>query len=1095
MLKTVCRLNRLFVLLLIIAGVTLSVRGAQSPEISGVTFPQSFIVVGPVTNSEIFANASVCDGVGNTFVTGSFEGLATFGTNALNSSGGFAQDDVYLAKYDPAGNVLWARSAGGTSKEYGLAIGLDGAGGVFLTGTSDSYPFKIGTNLFYNVAKSMFVARYDSNGNLLWAQSGGSPSVFAPAVMTVNSLAHDPSGNVIVAGSFIGSPLITGLASSVSLTNKSAYDGDMFLAKYDLNGVLLWAKNYGGTNTETASAVATDSTGAIYVAGGYQTSTTFGAQTYTNLVERLLLAKFSAAGNLVWVSNLSDATNSNPGHSFSIAIDAADRITMDFQGNLSSIPFNYRGTNFNLSNGALNLLAQFDSGGNLLWLRKSPYYAGRATLAVDKQNSIYLGGNAGLLSSGTSSQLSLDVVKMSSSGDGIWTNVVQRGSFGPGLPTVSVDDSYVAHVSSTMSGGDKGNFITVGWTNIYPFQGFGQNQLLFQIAASFLPVPPEFLQQPTNMVFQPPKGLTNTALARAWPSPSYFWYKDGVKITSQTNFFLALGPTGFTNQASYFVVASNAYGMATSIVVNAQAGIAFAPAPPTNITVVVGGTVVISGGGTGVTPISSYRWRFNGTNLANATGATLTLTSITSAQSGNYTLVISNSTGAITSAPPTVVTVLEVGSIDPSWTAGLNCLSLQSLVRSPDGSYYVANGSTVGRDLANGILDTNVFLYHFWKNVSGQYSGPNVLLREPNGKILVGGTFTTYLPTPQTITNVYRLARLNTDGTLDSSFNVGNGPLDIPDGFNGLYTKVNSLIRLTNGQYLVAGLFNQFNGKARTNLVRLNNDGSLDNSFPSHSFKPNANYPSSAFGSVSQIVLQADGKLLVGGQFEAMDGVTNNALMRLNSDGTIDTSFSQANGAFGRVNGILPLADGRILAVGAFAYATNTGVIRYYTNGERDPTWLGKAPGEVYSITLLQNNKLLLTGNGFIRRFTYDGLNDTNFYTGTYFDDKFTYTAVLEPSGNVTVGGDYGLRRLLLETTPQLVPTFSSGSGGAVVNGQFQFSACGGMDGQTVIVQASVNLMTWVDVSTNVVTGGCISYTDPQVPALPNRYYRLSILP
>jgi hypothetical protein len=195
------------------------------------------------------------------------------------------------------------------------------------------------------------------------------------------------------------------------------------------------------------------------------------------------------------------------------------------------------------------------------------------------------------------------------------------------------------------------------------------------------------------------------------------------------------------------------------------------------------------------------------------------------------------------------------------------------------------------------------------------------------------------------------------------------------------------------------------------------------------------------------------------------------------------------------VNGILPLADGRILAVGAFAYATNTGVIRYYTNGERDPTWLGKAPGEVYSITLLQNNKLLLTGNGFIRRFNYDGLNDTNFYTGTYFDDKFTYASLLEPNGNVTVGGDYGLRRLLLETTPQLVPTFSSGSGGAVVNGQFQFSACGGMDGQTVIVQASVNLMTWVDVSTNVVTGGCISYTDPQVPALPNRYYRLSILP
>lgn len=1080
--NTVLRFAGKVLLLFTVASLSLSVRAVQPPEISGVTFPQSFIVVGPVTNSEIFANASVCDGAGNTFVTGSFEGLATFGTNALNSSGGFGFDDVYLVKYDPAGNVLWARRAGGTGTEYGLAIGLDGAGGVFLTGTSDSYPFAIGTNRFYNVSKSMFVARYDGNGNLLWAQSGGSPSIFTPAVMTINSLARDPSGNVIVAGSFTGKPLITGVASSVSLTNKSAYDEDMFLAKYDANGGLLWANNYGSTNTETASAVATDSTGAIYVAGGYQLGTTFGAQTFTNFVEGLLLAKFSAAGNLVWVSNLSDATNSNPGHSFAIVVDTADRITMSFQGNLSSIPFNYRGTNFNLSTGALSLLAQFDTSGNLLWLRQSPY-GGRASLAVDKQNSIYLG------------QGSLSVVKMSSSGVGVWTNTVQGGSFTPGLPTVSVDDSYIAHVSSTMSGGDKGYFITVGWTNIYPFQGFGQNQLLFQIASNFVAVPPVFLQQPTNMVFQPPKGLTNTALARAWPAPSYSWYMNGVKLTSQTNFFLALGPTGFTNQTGYFIVASNAYGMTTSSVVNAQAGIAFAPAPPTNAYVVVGGTLSLSGGGTGTAPITSYLWLLNGTNLANATSATLTLTNLALTQSGNYTLVISNATGVLTSTPPTVVTVLGIGFIDPSWTAVLGCSTLQSLVRSPDGSFYVANGSTVGRVLANGTTDTNVFLYHNWKNVSGQYLGPNVLLREPSGKILVGGTFTTYFPTPQTTTNVYRLARLNTDGSLDGSFNVGIGPLDIPDGNNGLYTKVTSIIRLTNGQYLVAGLFNQFNGQSRTNLVRLNNDGSLDNSFPSHSFKPNDNYPSSAFGSVNQIVFQADGKLLVGGQFEAMDGVTNNALMRLNTNGTVDTSFSQANGYLGYVNAILPLADGRILVGGAFANVTNTGTFRYFTNGVKDATWLGKAPGEVYSLTLLQNNKLLLTGNGFIRRFTYDGLNDTNFYTGTYFDDKFTYTAALEPNGNITVGGNFGLRRLLLEPIPQIVPTFSSGSGVAVVNGQLQFSACGGVDGQTVIVQASSNLVTWVNVSTNIVGGGCISYTDPQLPAPPNRYYRLTTLP
>ena len=92
------------------------------------------------------------------------------------------------------------------------------------------------------------------------------------------------------------------------------------------------------------------------------------------------------------------------------------------------------------------------------------------------------------------------------------------------------------------------------------------------------------------------------------------------------------------------------------------------------------------------------------------------------------------------------------------------------------------------------------------------------------------------------------------------------------------------------------------------------------------------------------------------------------------------------------------------------------------------------------------------------------------------------------------VGGSYGMRRLLLE--PILVaPTFSSGAGVGVVNGQFQISACGGVEGQNIVVQASTDLVNWVNISTNIVTGGCISYTDPQMPPLPNRYYRLTVQP
>ena len=148
-------------------------------------------------------------------------------------------------------------------------------------------------------------------------------------------------------------------------------------------------------------------------------------------------------------------------------------------------------------------------------------------------------------------------------------------------------------------------------------------------------------------------------------------------------------------------------------------------------------------------------------------------------------------------------------------------------------------------------------------------------------------------------------------------------------------------------------------------------------------------------------------------------------------------------------------------------------------------------------MTLTASNKLIFGCNSYVRRTTYDGTNDANFgssATSTFFSGQFTYAIAPEPSGNVMLGGSYGMRRLLLEPV-FVVPTFSSGAGASVVGGQFQISACGGVDGQNVVVQASTDLVNWSNVSTNVVAGGCISYTDPQTPPPPSRYYRLTVQP
>ncbi|HEV2693122.1 MAG TPA: SBBP repeat-containing protein, partial [Verrucomicrobiae bacterium] len=400
--KNISRIFRTSLLLLAAGAAIFSTRADQPPEILYATAPYTAILNLGATNSVLLANASVCDAAGNFYVTGSFEGTAKFGTNVLGSNGGYAFDDMYVVKYDPAGNVLWARQAGGTGKDFGTAITLDGAGGIYVAGTSDSYPATFGTNILYMLTQSLFVVHYDGNGNLKWVERGGSTG-FPGGTVFVNGIAHDAANNVIVAGSFKGSPNFGGNFNgqtgnqTIYLTNHNTVvptgSQDTYLAKFDAGGNLLWAINPGGPDNDYANAVAVDSTGAIYTSGGYTYTNVLGGQTYTNSNEGIFLAKFSGTGDFVWSSNLSDPTNSNPGRGLALAVDGNDRITLSLQGNNSGKPFAFRGSNYALAFGAINLLAQFDVNGNLYWLKQLALNTGSSSLTVDKQNNLYLGGS------------------------------------------------------------------------------------------------------------------------------------------------------------------------------------------------------------------------------------------------------------------------------------------------------------------------------------------------------------------------------------------------------------------------------------------------------------------------------------------------------------------------------------------------------------------------------------------------------------------------------------------------------------------------------------------------------------------------------
>ncbi len=177
---------------------------------------------------------------------------------------------------------------------------------------------------------------------------------------------------------------------------------------------------------------------------------------------------------------------------------------------------------------------------------------------------------------------------------------------------------------------------------------------------------------------------------------------------------------------------------------------------------------------------------------------------------------------------------------------------------------------------------------------------------QPDGKILIGGDFTTLSPNGGAAVARNRIARLNPDGTLDSAFNPNAD------------SQVFSIALQADGKILVGGGFQvPIGGQTRNGFARLNSDGTAD-----IGFNPNVN------GLVRAIALQADGKILVGGSFStiAPNGgppVLRSRIARLNADGTVDPAFDP--NANGNVSAITLQADGKILVGGAFNGANSIG--------------------------------------------------------------------------------------------------------------------------------------------------------------------------
>ncbi|MGN6385804.1 MAG: Calx-beta domain-containing protein, partial [Verrucomicrobiota bacterium] len=167
-----------------------------------------------------------------------------------------------------------------------------------------------------------------------------------------------------------------------------------------------------------------------------------------------------------------------------------------------------------------------------------------------------------------------------------------------------------------------------------------------------------------------------------------------------------------------------------------------------------------------------------------------------------------------------------------------------------------------------------------YNSTPGANNTVHAIVAQPDGKTIIGGDFTAV-----NTRNRNRIARMNNDGSLDRSFNPGTGA----DG------SVNSVVLQPDGRVIIGGGFTSFNGTQRYGIARLQQNGLLDTSF---------NPGLGANGVIRAMALQNDGKLLIGGDFTMINGTNMNYVARLNSNGTLDTSFNPGVGPNGPVNSL-----------------------------------------------------------------------------------------------------------------------------------------------------------------------------------------------
>jgi len=314
-------------------------------------------------SDDVYITSVSTDVSGNVFVAGYLDGDTVYADSIILTNPNPGTADMFIVKYDSSGKVIWADIAGGSGNNYPVKIHTDAMGDVFLTGEFAGSSIIFGNDSLYNASAiflhepEAFIVKYDKNGNVIWAASAGSPDGYS------GGLCADNKGNAYVNGYFVESTMIFG---SDTLTN--ALSNSVFVAKYDSAGIAVWART--ATGNAWSSGACTDTLGHVYLTGYFSgTNITFDSIILTNASpdsNNIFIAKYDSAGNVLWAVSAGGKGN-----------NVASGIVTDAQGNIY-LTGSFTGQSIILGNDTLYsinplkeslYISKYDTSGHLIWAK------------------------------------------------------------------------------------------------------------------------------------------------------------------------------------------------------------------------------------------------------------------------------------------------------------------------------------------------------------------------------------------------------------------------------------------------------------------------------------------------------------------------------------------------------------------------------------------------------------------------------------------------------------------------------------------------------------------------------------------------------